>query len=121
MAVAQVLVHAFAVLSGSSLPVLDRALVQAKGYDDGLHRAAVSQQGDHQGHRLGRGPQSVEHRACADGKGLLADMADVALFFPTAYPDVALPNLPSCGTGWVRAEYLLWLHWYPFSLVFWSN
>src|SRR5512135_1839678 len=106
----QVCMHAFAVSSGSQLPVLDRALVQAKGHDNGLHRAAMSQQGDHQGHRLGCCAQAIEHRARAGSKGELADMADVALLFPTVHTNVALSDLPSCRTVRVRAKYLLCVH-----------
>ena len=91
-------------------PLLDRPLVKAKRFDDGLQRTTVGQQGNHQHDCFGIATQPVEQCALRVAERSLTFMADVPAVSLTVYADVAFALLPSCRTVDIGTEYLLWVH-----------
>jgi hypothetical protein len=105
-----VLMHRLTLRSRLLLPVGDSALIQAEDFDNGLGRAAVSQQGDDLEEPFHRLMQAIEGRPLPLDKGTLTDRAEVATFLLGMNPNVALADTPSGGTGFVRAKYSLRVH-----------
>jgi hypothetical protein len=91
-------------------PGRHRAFIQAERRDDGLRRAAVAQQGQHERHLVGRRTQPVERRAPRGRERPAAGLAHVPLLPLAMHPDVALPDLPSGGAVPVVTELALRVH-----------
>jgi hypothetical protein len=105
------LVHRLTMLSSPPPPLLDRPLVKPKSHHNGLDRTTISQQGQHQDHRLRRCFQTVEDTAFAHTKGLGTHRTHTSLFFETMDTNIATPTLSFCRTLKVRAKYLFEVHW----------
>jgi hypothetical protein len=106
----QVFVHSLAVLPGPLVPVPDSSLIQAKGGNNRLHRAAMGQQRHHHRHHVLGFLQSVEWRPFRLRKRLAADVTDVTSFLPTMDTDLASSQSSSSGAVHIGAKYLLWVH-----------
>jgi hypothetical protein len=88
-------------------PIPHRALIEPKSMHDGLDWTAVSQQRNHQQHRLRLCAQPIENRPFRRRKRLLALIADVPLFLLTMQADVSFFDLPSCRAINIRAKYVV--------------
>src|SRR5207248_9137484 len=84
-------------------PVGDGPLVEAEGGDDRLQRAAVAEQGQHDGHQVGRLLEAEEWGIAGLGEGAVAGGAAVAPLRAAMHADVAEPEVPACGAGGVVA------------------
>lgn len=109
----QVLVHPLAVRPGPRLPGGDGALVQPEGGDDGLERAAVAEQSQHQRHQVRSLLEPVEGRVPGRGEGPATAPARVPPLLPAMDGDVVLPDPASGRTGGVVAELSLRVHRAP--------
>ncbi len=105
--------HRLAVFPGSLLPVGDGALIEAEGSHDRLDGAAVTEQRHHEHDHIGACLQAVEGRTLGGSKGLATQLADVAPLLRAVNANVALADLPSCGTVGIVAEFLLWVRGGP--------
>lgn len=63
--------HLLAMLACPGQPVGDGSFIKAKGRHDGWDRAAMAEQGQHQGYHVRCRLQSVEDRAVGRDEGLL--------------------------------------------------
>ena len=61
--------------SGLLLPAGEGAFIEAEGAHDGLKRATIGEQSQHQPHAVLLGLQPIQDRALAGGKGLAAGLA----------------------------------------------
>src|SRR4051812_48004880 len=104
------LVKLLAMSPGPVPPGGDGALVEPEGGDDGLHRAAVAQQGDHDRHHIGRLLEAVVRGVAGGGEGPAAVGAAVTTLLSAMDADVAAPELPPCGAIGVVAELRLRVH-----------
>ena len=100
----QMLLDGLALAASACPPRRHRPLVEPKGHHDGLQRTAMGEQRDDERHRLGRGAQAVEDRACRGGEGLAALRADEALVLARMDANIALAGLASGGTRQIGAE-----------------
>ena len=100
----QVLVPLLAVLPGAVLPGSHRALIHPEGSNNGLQRAAMTQQRQHDRHQVGGVLQAEEGRAGGGGKGAPTGGAAIAPFLLAMHPDVPLADLPPGRAVGVRAE-----------------
>ncbi len=78
-------------LPGALLPISDGALIEAKGDHNGLERAAVRQQGQHQRDGLLGGAQAFKHGAFAGDEGCATGGALIAWWL--AAKDTAVDGL----------------------------
>ena len=100
----QLVMHRFCIPSARLHPFPHRLSLEAVG---GVYRrdgAAVVDQGAHTRDRLRICAPPVAGRRSPSAKGLLADLAPIALTLLTVDAHGALPNLPSCRTVHSRAE-----------------
>jgi len=98
------LVHPLAVPPRLGLPTQHRALIQAKGRDNGLQGTTVSQQGHDKDHHLLGGAQPIERSALGYSECLATHGALAAPFLPAMDADVSLADLSPCGTRRIGAE-----------------
>src|SRR5262249_54887385 len=105
-----VLVEVQAVPAGPVAPGSDGPLVVAVGGNDRLERAAVAEQGQHDGHQVGRRLEPVERDISRLGEGAAAGRAAVASLGAAMHADVADPELPACGAVGAVAESVLRVH-----------
>src|SRR5262245_62117902 len=87
----------FAVLPCIVLPRRDRAFVQSKGDHNGLQRAAVRQEREHEHDEIPVRAHAVERRVFRFAESLMALMTKVTPFVPTLDPDVATTDFPFAG------------------------
>lgn len=99
------LMKLLAVLAGSISPTRDRSFIQPVRLDDGLHRAAIRQQGHDNHDQIQRLAQSLEHRSSSSTERLFARLTPIALPLAVMNPDVTRSDLASCATRQVRAKY----------------
>src|SRR5512135_1440079 len=101
------------------LPGGDRPLIEPEGGDDGLHRTAVAEQGDHDGHQVDGFLEAVERRVARGGESLAAGEASVTTLLPAMHADVAESELSACGAIGVVAELSERVHRYPSRGTVW--
>ena len=92
------------VLTGSRQPGGDGAFIQAKGGDDGGQRAAMGQEGQHEGDQGQIGVQAVGGRVAGGGERLPAAFALIARVLTAMNADLAVPDHAPCRAGWVMAN-----------------
>jgi hypothetical protein len=97
-------------LAGLLLPGGDGPLVKAEGGDDGLKRAAVREQDQHQRNHIVCGPFAVIGRPPGRGEGAATGGAFVASVGAAMNMDAALSDEPSGGAIEVVAELVLRVH-----------
>jgi hypothetical protein len=117
----QMLVNILTLFPAPPLPTQYRALIQTKGHDDRLNRAAVGQQGHDYDDQILRRPQAVERSPFGLGKGLVALVASVAMVFLAMHTNVSFANLSPCRTSEIRAKYSLWVQRHSPGLILRSN
>lgn len=76
-------------------PIPDRSLIQTKGKDDRLDRAAVREQFDHQRDQVSALPQAVKESPGGGAETLVALAANVAAVFLRMHADIACSDLSS--------------------------
>ena len=106
----QRVMHLLAVRPGSITPTRHRALIQAKGMHDRLHRTPIRQERHHYYDHLGRLAQPSKQRPFLRAERFSAGLAPVPWSLAPMTDDSALPNLPSCFALQVRAKYLGGIH-----------
>ena len=105
-------------LAPTNLPTSHGALIQAKGGDDGLARAAMTEQRQHQSHHLRAGLQAIERRVFGGREGLATGLAKIAISLSAMHLDIALSRLPSGRTIEVVAKLVLRVHrWCPEDVI----
>lgn len=107
----QLLRHLLSLLAALLKPVLDRALIQTKGEDDGLDGAAVREQFDHQRDLVSTLAQAVKGRPSGVAESLGTRAANVAAVFLRMDADIAFSNLASGRTGGVGTKCGVWGQW----------
>src|SRR4051812_1591557 len=113
------LVEPLTVLTGPVAPAGDRPLVEPEGGDDGLDRAAVAEQRDHDRHQVDGSLEAGERGVAGGGEGPAAGGAAKAALFLTVHADVAEAGLPACGAIGVVAELRKRVHRYPCRSTVW--
>jgi hypothetical protein len=88
-------------------PIPHSALIKPKSKHNGLDWTAISQQRNHQQHRLGLRWQPIEDRSLCRRETLFARNIDVPLFLLAMDANVSFSNLPSCRAIDIRAKYVL--------------
>src|SRR5437660_5147018 len=78
----QILVHGLALTARAGPPSRYSAFVEAKRRHNRLHGTPMGEQRHDEAHRLGRGTQPIEDRACGGAEGLLTLVTDEPLFLP---------------------------------------
>jgi hypothetical protein len=109
----QMLMDLLAMVPRLRLPPGDGAFIQTEGGHDGLQRAAVTEQRDHQDHQITRSMEPIEGSACGGGEGPTAAGAPIAVLPAAVDPDGPLPSLASGRAGGVVAELALRVHGCP--------
>jgi hypothetical protein len=107
----EVLMHFLTMHSGSITPLGDRPLISPKGMNNGLDRASITQEGDHNDDQFHWLAQTLEHRSASSMKRLFADFTTIPLSVAIMDDNVARSSLASCGTRQIRATYLRRVHW----------
>src|SRR5438270_2237868 len=105
----QLLMHGLAMPASALLPVGNRALVERKGSDNGLPRAAVRKQGDDLSEAFIGVAQPVKRGAFGGGKSLVADRAFEAPFFLRMNGDVTFVHSASGRASKIRTKYAQWV------------
>ncbi len=90
-------VQGLAMYPSASPPLLDRALIQAEGFDDSLQWTAISEQDDDAHDDFWVCAQPIEQSAFADGKCLTANGAAAALFLLTMDTEIAFSGSALAG------------------------
>jgi hypothetical protein len=109
----QLRVDLLAMDPGAGLPGTDRALVQAKGHDNGRYWTAESEQGHHLADHIDLMTQSVKGGAVCRREGMTTNFALVTCICVTMDYDVVLAYLTPCGTGQIRTKLSVGIHWLP--------
>jgi hypothetical protein len=117
----QVLVNILTLLPAPPLPTQHCALIQAKGHDDRLNRAAEGQQGYDNDDQILGCPQAVEGGPLGLSKRLAAHVASKATVFLAMHANVSFANLSPCGTSRIGAKYSLWVQRHSPGLILRSN
>src|SRR5207237_7109094 len=76
-------------------PLSNCPLVEPQGRHNRLHGTPMGEQRHDEAHRLGRGTQTVKHRAFGSAERLVALVADEPLFLLRMDTDIALASLAS--------------------------
>lgn len=100
-------------------PVGDGALVEPESDDDDLHRTAVAEQSDHDGHQVDGFLEAVERCVARGGEGLATGGAARAALLPAMHSDVVETEPPECGAIGVVAELCERVHRYPCPSTVW--
>ena len=115
----QVLMQLLAVMTCPGKPGGDGPLIQAKGGDACLRRAAMAQQGEYKGDQICGGPQAVEGCTRRGREGVATDRPPLALLHSTMHPNIPLPHLSSGLAVRIVAELGLRVHrWPPSDAIF---
>src|SRR5512135_1495992 len=96
--------------AGSVPPGGDGPLVEPEGRDERWQGAAVTEQGQHEGHQVGGLLEAIERRAAGLGESASAGSAAVAPLLLAVHADVAEAELPPGGAVGVVAELVLRVH-----------
>jgi len=105
----QSFMQSLAMPASALLPIGNGALIQGKGRDNGLPRAAVCQQSGHLRKAFIRVAQSVKRRAFGCGKGLAANRAFEAALLLRMNGDVAFFQSASSRASQIRTKYRQWV------------
>jgi hypothetical protein len=98
-----------AMLTGTILPTRNRSLVETKGSNYCLSRAAKREQNDHPRDKLLRITKAVKYSAYGLGKSFIAQRAFIATLFERVDADVAFINFASGGAVHIRTKYSKWV------------
>ena len=88
-----------------------RALIEAKGTDNGLHRTAISQQRHDDHDYLHRFAQALKHRPLPGTKCFPTRFTFIAWPFAAMDHDIALPLLSACLALQIGAKLPGSIHW----------
>jgi hypothetical protein len=126
----QVLVYLLAMIPSTGKPPSHRALVQAEGGHNGLEGAAMAEEGYYDGYHLRSLVHAKEGSAFGGGKepalslpkGLLTNLAAIALLLLAMDHDMPFSSFASSRAGWVVTELGLRVHRPPpENLLCWSR